>query len=243
MLDATQMLGALMPESTAGKAVLGAAGVAAAGGVAYMAYRHFKNPGEAPAGFAGGSGTAAGSAAAAGFGAPAQSAFGAPAAAPAAAAGFGAAAGTPRAAGFGAPVASAFGPAPAAASPAATSAAAADVQADALVLVRAMIAAAHVDGQVDATERTRILDRATAAGLGAAERAALEHELGNPWPPYALLGAVRSRELAEQFYVVSLLAIAADTDAERAYLRGLPYVLGMRPPEVAQLHARLGVTL
>jgi uncharacterized membrane protein YebE (DUF533 family) len=136
--------------------------------------------------------------------------------------------------GFGGPAASPF----AAAAPPAQ---AADPQADSLLLVRAMISTAAIDGQIDPTERQRIVDRATRAGLAQAELEALGRELDAPVAPYVLLGQVRSRELAEQLYVVSLLAVQVDNEAEKTYLRALPLVLGMRSDEVARLHARLGV--
>jgi uncharacterized membrane protein YebE (DUF533 family) len=117
----------------------------------------------------------------------------------------------------------------------------AQAQAEALLLVRAMITAAHVDGQLDPAERQRILDRATAAGLSPAERLALEGELAAPKSPRELFAEVRTRELAEQVYVVSLLAISVDTDAERGYLHSLPFVLGLSPADVAALHQKLGV--
>ncbi|AKT37860.1 uncharacterized protein CMC5_020030 [Chondromyces crocatus] len=105
-----------------------------------------------------------------------------------------------------------------------------------------MIAAANVDGHIDPTERAGILDRVTASGLPAEEREALAREIDTPWPPYALLGQLRSRDMAEQFYLVSLLAIEADTEAEHAYLRALPGMLGLRPDDVTRLHAQLGLT-
>lgn len=36
------------------------------------------------------------------------------------------------------------------------------------------------------------------------------------------------------------IAAIADSEQEKAYLRGLPAILGLRPEEVARLHAQLG---
>lgn len=106
-----------------------------------------------------------------------------------------------------------------------------------------MVAAANVDGQIDPAERAGILQRVAAAGLGQAEQQALTRELDAPQAPYALLSQIRSREMAEQFYLVSLVAITADSEAERSYLRGLPAMLGLRPEDVARLHGQLGLPL
>ena len=53
----------------------------------------------------------------------------------------------------------------------------------ALLLVRAMIAAALSDGTLDATERAAILGRLTAAGINADEQRFLEAELTRPLSP------------------------------------------------------------
>lgn len=103
-----------------------------------------------------------------------------------------------------------------------------------------MVTAASIDGHLDPTERAAILDRIAATGLPPAERDALAREIESPHPPYALLGQIRSREMAEQFYLVSLFAIHADTEAERSYLHGLPAMLGLKPEDVTRLHAQLG---
>ncbi|MDI3291646.1 DUF533 domain-containing protein [Polyangium sp. 15x6] len=132
-------------------------------------------------------------------------------------------------------------PAPAAAPVAAPAAPAADGQADALLLIRAMITAAFIDGQIDPDERARILDRLARAGLGPEDRAALAQELEAPQPPFALVGQIRSPQMAEQFYVVSLLSAGTESEAERAYLKGLPSMLGLRPEDVARLHGSLGI--
>jgi uncharacterized membrane protein YebE (DUF533 family) len=113
----------------------------------------------------------------------------------------------------------------------------------ALLLVRAMIAAANADGQIDADERGGILARLTEAGVGGPERDALLAELERPVPPSALAAQVRSPETAAQVYAVSLAAIKADTDAEKSYLRGLAAMLQLSPETVTKLHGHMGVPL
>lgn len=126
--------------------------------------------------------------------------------------------------------------------PAAPTAPGASDHESALLLVRAMIAAANADGHIDETERAGILARLTEAGVDGAERDALVAELERPVAPSALVAGVRSPELAAQVYAVSLAAIQADTDAEKAYLRGLAAMLGLPPETVSKLHEHMGVT-
>jgi uncharacterized membrane protein YebE (DUF533 family) len=113
----------------------------------------------------------------------------------------------------------------------------------AMLLVRAMVAAANADGAIDAKERGDILSRLDAAGVGPEERATLEKELDAPRPITALVADVKSREIAEQIYVVSCLAIEADTPAERAYLKMLPMLLSLDEPAVKALHDKMGRSL
>ncbi len=264
-----------------GTIAAGAAGVAAAGGLGYLAYRHFQGQRQ-PAGAAPAPGAPS-------FGAP----FGAPQAAggpsgPAAGgvggffASLGGSSGGLRTDGFsvpgyewqsgqaGAPAGPAVAaPPPAAASPPAGPQPAVDyanlpaqpvspyatpagspaqpappdsTQNDhALLLVRAMIAAAYADGTIDDAERAEILGRLDAAGVGPAEKELFLRELASPKPVTALAAEVKTPDLAEQFYVVSLLAVRVDNDAERAYMRMLPALLGLGAEEVAAIHQKTGV--
>ena len=59
---------------------------------------------------------------------------------------------------------------------------------DALLLIRAMIAAANADHAVDDVERHAILGKVTASGLGAEEHSFIEKELANPLDLRALVG-------------------------------------------------------
>jgi uncharacterized membrane protein YebE (DUF533 family) len=104
-----------------------------------------------------------------------------------------------------------------------------------------MVAAAHADGQLDAEERSRIGDRVRAAGLGADEQARLEATMAAPATIDELVGEVTSPDLAEQVYIVSLLAIRPDTDAERSHLGALARALALDGAAVARLHRLVGV--
>lgn len=105
----------------------------------------------------------------------------------------------------------------------------------ALLLIRAMVSAAMADGQIDAGERQRILGRVEDAGAGDEERRFLERELAAPQPIDALLRDVRDAETAEQVYLASVLAIEADTPAERSYLQYLAARLNLDPQRAREL--------
>ena len=218
------------------------AGVAAVGGLAYAGYQHFKGAQSGAVGpFAGASpgaqalGPAASAIPAASQGsanpwAQSSSAAAAPA--------WGAAAGPAKGAtGWGGEPQQTAGwgggqqPSPAAP---------VDEDGRALLLVRAMVAAANIDGHIDQQERQNIVAGLAKAGLGAAEQQALEAELRSPLPPCVLLGQVTSPALAKQFYAVTLLAIDRDSHAEQVYTAALPLIVGLSPADVSAVHQQLG---
>jgi uncharacterized membrane protein YebE (DUF533 family) len=134
-------------------------------------------------------------------------------------------------------------PSPAIATPAAPAAPAGDPaqQKQALLLIRAMIAAAYSDGVLDDKERADFIARLDQAGVTAEERALFLAELSAPKPVTMLTAEVDAPDLAEQFYVVSVLAITADTPAERAHLQMLPALLRLSPDQVAAIHQKTGI--
>jgi uncharacterized membrane protein YebE (DUF533 family) len=132
-------------------------------------------------------------------------------------------------------------------SPAQPAAAAAPVAAapeqphQALLLVRAMIAAAFADGVLDEKERADILGRLEQAGVTPEERNLFLAEMNSPKPVTLLTSEVNSPELAEQFYIVSALAINADTPAEKGHLMMLPTLLRLSPAQVDAIHQKTGI--
>lgn len=114
-------------------------------------------------------------------------------------------------------------------------------QNDAVLLIRAMIAAANADGAIDQEERQRILDKFRDADLSAEEHSFLVHELFSPASLDAIVSQVGAPELARQVYGVSLLAITVDTDAERAYLQTLGQRLGLSQADRDSMHQALGI--
>ena len=106
----------------------------------------------------------------------------------------------------------------------------------ALLLIRAMIAAANADGEISATERQRVLSALDEAGGGPEERQTVERELSQPQSLDALVRSVTDPDMAEQVYLASLMAVDRDHDAERAYLAYLASRLKIAPQRAEQLN-------
>jgi len=113
--------------------------------------------------------------------------------------------------------------------------------ADATLLIRAMIAAAHADGAMDADEKARIMDRLSGLDLSAEDRAFLETEMNAPIGLEALAAGAGDPELARQVYAVSIMAITIDTEAEKRYLKDLAWHLGISPSQASRIHEELGI--
>ena len=113
---------------------------------------------------------------------------------------------------------------------------------EALLLVRAMVAAASADGIVDGEERESIFARLHAAGLSEEEKIFVAGELSSPPGIEEILSGVKSPELARRVYAVSLLAVTVDTDEERGYLGELRRGLGLDESEVKSVEDELGLS-
>lgn len=107
----------------------------------------------------------------------------------------------------------------------------------ALLLVRAMIAAALSDGVLDESERAFIIGRLGAAGISSEEQRFLAEEIARPWPPAQFVAAAKGPEQRAEIYLASALAIDADTEAERAYLKYLAAALSLDEKLIAHLEA------
>jgi uncharacterized membrane protein YebE (DUF533 family) len=112
---------------------------------------------------------------------------------------------------------------------------------DAVLLIRAMIAAANADGAIDADERGAILDRLRSVQLSQEEHQFIMHELLDPKPMHTIAAAATSPELARQVYLASLLAITVDTDEEIDYLRNLSEQLRLDRETLTALHQQVGM--
>jgi len=109
--------------------------------------------------------------------------------------------------------------------------------AQALRLVRAMVAAASSDGIVDETERHAIVGNLKAAGIEAEAAQFLESEFANPADPVTLAQGITNPEEAAQVYAAARLAIDPDTADEQAFLKALAGELQLDPSLVAHIDA------
>jgi uncharacterized membrane protein YebE (DUF533 family) len=115
-------------------------------------------------------------------------------------------------------------------------------QADAVLLIRAMVAAAYADGAIDARERGVIFDKLKELDLSEDEREFISSELLAPKNFKSLVTAVHSPEMARQVYLVSLLAVQMDTDAERDYMQSLARELALDPADVSRMHQEMDLS-
>jgi uncharacterized membrane protein YebE (DUF533 family) len=90
--------------------------------------------------------------------------------------------------------------------------------AQALLLIRAMIAAATADGQITPDERSRILQHLDKAGAGQEERRIVEKEIQSPRPLDDIIREVRDQDTAEQVYLASEIALKGGSATEQRYL-------------------------
>ena len=88
----------------------------------------------------------------------------------------------------------------------------------ALVIARAMIAAARADGHIDEAERARIADRLHLSGIGEEAEAFLLSELDKPIDLDGLVAAAQTDAQKVELYTASRIAIEPNTHAERGYL-------------------------
>lgn len=111
-------------------------------------------------------------------------------------------------------------------------------QSEAVLLIRAMIAAAGADGVIDAEERQRILARTSEGGLDAASRGFLEAELAVPRSADEI-GAMTPTALVNEVYAAALLALNLDSESERQFLDRLAGAIGLGEQARADIHQQL----
>lgn len=114
------------------------------------------------------------------------------------------------------------------------------IDSETLLLVRAMIAAANADGEIDFQEKAAIMGRLEEAGADFEEKEFVREQLEQPPSVDSLLRQVETPELARQVFAVSLLAIDVDTQAERDYLDYLQRRLRLDDETVEELRRELG---
>jgi uncharacterized membrane protein YebE (DUF533 family) len=111
---------------------------------------------------------------------------------------------------------------------------------DALLYLRAMVAAASADGTIDESERQRITKGLAEAGIDPSATRWLENEMANPADVDELSDPVTTPEKAAQVYAAARLAIEPDTMQEREFLRQLAKALDLDDGIRAQIEATVG---
>ncbi len=104
------------------------------------------------------------------------------------------------------------------------------------ILLKAMINAAKVDGQVDSDEQKKILE--FMGDMSKVEQLFVEQELKKTLNVEEFLKEI-PKEMAEQVYYISLFAIDLDNEDERAYLEMLSHKLNLPYEVVTGIHESL----
>jgi uncharacterized membrane protein YebE (DUF533 family) len=107
----------------------------------------------------------------------------------------------------------------------------------AMLVLRAMIAAAACDGVVDNAERSRIIGALEGAGLDVHAAKFLDAEFAKPATIAELAAAANTPALAAQAYTAARIAIEPDSATEKAFLTNLAAALGLDAGLVAQIDA------
>jgi uncharacterized membrane protein YebE (DUF533 family) len=111
--------------------------------------------------------------------------------------------------------------------------------AEALLMIRAMIAAAKADGAVDAAERAAIAGQLDAAGLSPEERDFVLADFDRPLTPEALAREARDPMLRARLYAAACAALGDVTPPERAWLDALAKAMKLDKAAAAAIEARL----
>ena len=120
-----------------------------------------------------------------------------------------------------------------------TTAATDAMEENAKLMIRAMIQAAKADGEIDDTERAKIMEHM--GDIGDAERAFIEAELAAPVDPMALAQDT-SQQMAAQVYASALMTVQVDSLKEADYLNTLANALNLSEETRARVHGAMGVS-
>jgi uncharacterized membrane protein YebE (DUF533 family) len=109
----------------------------------------------------------------------------------------------------------------------------------ALLLIRAMIAAAHADGAVDPDQRRRIVEKLDEAQPAEQDRRIIERELDKPVSLDELVREVEDRDTARQFYIASRIAMDEPSETQASYLEYVRRRLKLTPEDVGAVERAL----
>jgi uncharacterized membrane protein YebE (DUF533 family) len=107
----------------------------------------------------------------------------------------------------------------------------------AMLIIRAMIAAASADGVVDNVERSSIVGGLEKAGLDVTAAKFLDQEFANPATVEALVAGATTPAIATQVYTAARIAVDPDQPAEQRFLERLAAGLKVEPALVSQIDA------
>ena len=107
----------------------------------------------------------------------------------------------------------------------------------AMLIIRAMIAAASADGVVDNAERSSIVGGLEKAGLDVTAAKFLDQEFANPATVEALVAGATTPTIATQVYTAARLAVDPDQPAEQRFLERLAAGLKLEPALVSHIDA------
>lgn len=110
---------------------------------------------------------------------------------------------------------------------------------EALLIIRAMIAAARADGVIDAAERAAIAGQLDQAGLDAEARELVLKQFAAPASLDALAAEIADPVLAAQVYAACTIAVGEASAPERAWLADLARRTGLAAETVAAIERRL----
>lgn len=113
-----------------------------------------------------------------------------------------------------------------------------DQEAAAALMLAAMIQAAKSDGTFDEAEKEKLLGQL--GDVDAEEAAFVQDQLRAPIDIDGL-AANTPQGMGQQVYAMSVIAIDLDTQDEAQYLHKLATAYGMKPAQVNDIHAQLGV--
>lgn len=116
-------------------------------------------------------------------------------------------------------------------------------EAQAMLILRAMINAAKADGHVDESELQNIVGRLREAGADPEAEQFVRDAFHQPMETDAIIRDANDPVVAAEVYAASVLAIEVDTFEERNYLSGLARGLNLDEAVTARLHASLGVNV
>ena len=111
--------------------------------------------------------------------------------------------------------------------------------AEALLMLRAMIAAAKADGAIDAEERSRIAAQLDDAGLSPTARDMVLADFDKPLTPVALAKLASDPMLAAQLYAAAVVGAGEIAATERAWLEEFAKALKLDRAAAAAIEARL----